>query len=46
MERMCIIACLMYGLLYLVFTLHELANLRGTEVGKPRPVVEQESWIC
>lgn len=42
---MCIIACLMYGLLYLVFTLHELANLRGTEVGEPRPVLEQESWI-
>jgi hypothetical protein len=37
---------LMYGLLHQAFTLHELANLRGTEVGKPRPVLEQESWIC
>ena len=36
----------MYGLLHQAFTLHELANLRGTEVGKPRPVLEQESWIC
>ncbi|KAH3719221.1 hypothetical protein DPMN_062053 [Dreissena polymorpha] len=30
----------MYGLLHQAFTLHELANLRGTEVGKPRPVHE------
>ncbi|KAH3879780.1 hypothetical protein DPMN_003686 [Dreissena polymorpha] len=27
----------MYGLLDQVFTLHELANSRGTGVGKPRP---------